>query len=196
MVAALGQSALSLNPLRSRNLVGFTTRLCRPVNQTLGDLKKRGRIDFYPDDGRSTAELRGCTISTVFVEGYFRGDPEQAVARFFHEKQVLREPEVSSHPCVQEYVWGSNEVSRLINETQDPRFARYRVPYSGGEPPLQLAIEIAKNYIQAHSDPAALDVDEKICHAIGGRIHIATITPADGFRWVSGFDPASERVST
>jgi hypothetical protein len=43
-------------------------------------------------------------------------------------------------------------------------------------------------YIAACSDPIALELDE-FCHTIGGHIHVATVTPDHGFRWVPGLGP-------
>jgi hypothetical protein len=44
------------------------------------------------------------------------------------------------------------------------------------------------SYIQASADPEAAKVDE-YANAIGGHIHMATITPTEGFQWVPGFEP-------
>jgi hypothetical protein len=54
---------------------------------------------------------------------------------------------------------------------------------------LRIHAQMAHAYIKACSGPEALAMDPKPCAGIGGRVHIATITPKDGFQWVPGFEP-------
>jgi hypothetical protein len=54
----------------------------------------------------------------------------------------------------------------------------------GPNPSLKDAEQYVRGYIEACSSPLALELDEAICKGIGGHIHVATITPSDGFRWV------------
>jgi hypothetical protein len=49
--------------------------------------------------------------------------------------------------------------------------------------PLQEAACYAKGYIDAFASPLALTLDPS-CEAIGGHVHVATVTPGDGFQWV------------
>lgn len=53
------------------------------------------------------------------------------------------------------------------------------------------AFEGASSYIEARSQPEARIVDKK-CETTGGRIHIATIKPIEGFAWVPKMEPLSE----
>lgn len=55
---------------------------------------------------------------------------------------------------------------------------------------LSSAIEAATSYIQACSDVEARKIDQQ-CRSIGGKIHVATITLKDGFKWVPGFEPSA-----
>jgi hypothetical protein len=81
---------------------------------------------------------------------------------------------------------GSQAILRLLLDGRDRRLAVYKL-----EPPRNMpeAIATATKYIRAYSDPEAREIDPKACAAVGNRIHIATITPTDGFRWVPGFEP-------
>jgi hypothetical protein len=85
---------------------------------------------------------------------------------------------------------GSELMRKVFFDTKDERFAAYRTQKQmGGSLGLDDAVQVAANFIRACSDPAALEVDPYTCAAIGGHIHIATITPRNGFRWVYGFEP-------
>ena len=46
---------------------------------------------------------------------------------------------------------------------------------------------------QAYVYIKACSLDPYCLSTIGGHIHIATITPKDGFNWVAGFEPKPER---
>lgn len=82
---------------------------------------------------------------------------------------------------------GSEVVADLLFQTTDPRFSVYRV--NAPTYTLAKATDIARNYILACCDPVALQIDPN-CADIGGHIHMAIITPAEGFRWIAGFEPA------
>jgi hypothetical protein len=72
----------------------------------------------------------------------------------------------------------------LFGPSTDGRLASYRGPLVYAENmTISDAIERSKAFIQAHSDPEAIALDGKCC-AVGGHIHIATITPTDGFQWI------------
>jgi hypothetical protein len=49
-------------------------------------------------------------------------------------------------------------------------------------------------FIKACSHPRAVEVDSS-CKGIGGRITAATITPANGFQWIEGYDPIPSPVT-
>ena len=65
------------------------------------------------------------------------------------------------------------------------RLPRYRQVCQKGEPTtMEQAIQVALDVIRAHCDPEAHTIDPEICAAVGGRVHIAKVTPHDGFKWV------------
>jgi len=90
--SAVQESAASLDPSLSKNLAGFVTRLCIPINRSIRESRENGIIASYPDDQRNHPELPGQTITTIFVEGYFRGYPQQAVARLSTETKDCASP--------------------------------------------------------------------------------------------------------
>ena len=49
---------------------------------------------------------------------------------------------------------------------------------------LSEVADIARKYILACSDPASMKLDNKHCAGIGGHIHMAKITPEEGFEWI------------
>jgi hypothetical protein len=53
--------------------------------------------------------------------------------------------------------------------------AQYRNPDSPVT--LQDAIDAARSYIAACSDPIAVEIDKANCQGIGGHLHMAAITP-------------------
>jgi hypothetical protein len=177
------------DPLRSRNLAGFMTRVCRSFNHALRQMKESGRIAAYPDYSPGEPDRPGITISTVLVCGYFRGYPEMVEARLFHKNQTLCDADIIH--IDNERIHGSSILGERI-ESKDPRFAKYYVHAPSYNPSVAQVIEYSKNYIEAHADPAALDLDPKICKAIGGHIHIATLSASEGFAWVPGFEPISD----
>jgi hypothetical protein len=81
---------------------------------------------------------------------------------------------------------GSRTVNKVLRDRRDPRLVSYRF-----EEPTNLsdAISAAQKYILAYSDPEAHKIDPDTCASVGKRIHMATITQANGFRWVPGFEP-------
>jgi hypothetical protein len=82
---------------------------------------------------------------------------------------------------------GSQSIINVLYDRTDPRLEAYKL--SPGTPSTLLeGVSAAKKYILAYSDPEAREIDPKTCAAVGSRLHIATITQADGFRWVPGFE--------
>lgn len=127
----------------------------------------------------------------ISFAGYFKNAPSWIDLRF-SSHPGLGDP---IHQLVEPYpgrdlrpgavmVSGYPIVRDLILE-HDPRFAQFFPQY--GKPvhtmPLQEAACYAKGYIDAFASPLALTLDPS-CEAIGGHVHVATVTPGDGFQWV------------
>ena len=85
-------------------------------------------------------------------------------------------------------VYGSEKVwSLLFNE--DSKFSSFVTQPRLSVTTLPAAIERARNEILAHYDRKARELDEEKWRAVGGPVHLATITPGEGFNWVPGFAP-------
>jgi hypothetical protein len=180
------QAAVTNTPA---SLVEYASLLAERITVRLAAVK-----GHYPSTDNRGINQRGFRIATLFLEGYYGSAPYRARVDFCHERQNLLEPEVipQDSNLGRPQICGSGEVSYLLFDTDDPRFAAYRRPVLRAQDvTLAEAIEVSKGYINACMDPEALQIDETICSTIGGHIHIATITPSHGFRWVQGFEPLS-----
>jgi hypothetical protein len=192
LVDEVRKSAESLTNQKTKNLTGYAVRLCRPICRALKDARESGRFSHYPTYEQGIPGERGDTIIRICIDGFRDGYPSSVVIRLFHENDQLCEPEILAQTAYLELhrVYGRPGIARLLWRTKDERFAAYRGrELSEGNVTLQDAVERSRYYIQACTDPEALAIDSA-CHAIGGHIHIATITPSDGFKWV--VEPISE----
>jgi hypothetical protein len=77
----------------------------------------------------------------------------------------------------------------MFGNPDDPNLARFKSSVDPKTMKLRDAIALVKSYFQACSDPKVRKFDESHCASLSSRIHIATITPGDGFAWVSGHQP-------
>jgi hypothetical protein len=132
----------------------------------------------------------GDTIVRLFVDGYFNGSPSRVQVRFWHESQDLKPHDIIAEGAISGLLLteGSVVVAHLLLETDDARYARYR--YRMTESKLGPAARFALSYILACSDPVSREVDE-LCVGTGGKPQIATVTPNQGFRWASKWEPES-----
>jgi hypothetical protein len=169
---------------RPADLHRYAEIVSRRINSHLRDAKETGRIRKYPSaEDDAPAGSAGTTIVQIHFVGYFEGRPSWTKVTLFHRNQVLASPMIDSprvRPGLE--IVGSGVVANLLFETEDPRFASYRRAKQQ-DMTLAEAVEDARNYVHACSDPIGKSVDKK-CEKIGGHIHIATIKPDEGFRWV------------
>ncbi|MFL6352037.1 MAG: hypothetical protein ACJ74Z_09330 [Bryobacteraceae bacterium] len=182
----------SLARKRTSSLFGYAVRLCRPIQDALKNARQSGRIHDYPSHERAVSE-RGKTITRVLIDGYRGQEPCRVSIRFFHEEQRLHEPEILVPPLNpgSHRIYGSDVIVNLLWKSEDPRFAKYRGPsILAKDMTLKNAIKRSADYIGACCDPEAVGADD-YCYFMGGHIHIATITPAEGFQWVPGYEPLS-----
>jgi hypothetical protein len=188
-VAESNKAAEVMRLSRWRDLEGYGGEFSRIINKALRKAKATGRIAEFPADSRPLAGERGNTIARIILAGYYDGWPSRIEVRFWHDKQSLSVPNIRLCAVEDELVWGSRRVEEVLRDTRDQRLSSYKAPPPAQASPIEQAVHIATNYIRACSDPEALQVDEENCRAIGGRIHVASITPDDGFQWVPGYDP-------
>ncbi len=123
----------------------------------------------------------------VFLAGYYLGQADWKILSLRHRDQFLLEPKVHDIALRKKpYVYGSAKIEKLLFDDDDPALCLYRVKgfHESEHPSLSDGIEALKSYIRACCDPEIAEFDPNICAAIGGRIHVATITPKEGFSWV------------
>ncbi|HUY12394.1 MAG TPA: hypothetical protein VMX16_02035 [Terriglobia bacterium] len=191
------RAAKALRNRRPGDLTRYVELFVRLVNKSYADAKQDGRISEYatcPNVEPSGEGERGNTVANMFFVGYYDGDPAWSNVRFWHDNQRLRSPTgyLKRLRRGQLEISGSAKIANLLFETDDPRFAEFRRPKPPKQEDLTLseAVEVAKGYIRACSSDAGRQADEN-CASIGGHLHIATVTPDCGFRWVPGFEPIS-----
>lgn len=179
---------------RPKTLNAFAKLVCSELARSLRSAtKKRTDIHFEerPYQNRKAARNGGFTIARIFLDGYYNGDACRATLELFHVNQKFQNPVIECENAVTDgpSCYGSAEVLTLIVEG-DRRFSPYR-PIHQNWPKLTLAgaIEIGSNLIRAQMTEDAREIDPETCNAIGGHMHIATITRTDGFRWVPGYEP-------
>ncbi|MGI8962200.1 MAG: hypothetical protein ACR2IV_21065 [Bryobacteraceae bacterium] len=166
-------------------------------------IRCEGKLSKYPSQG-NRGNPHEHQIVTVHVDGYFSGYPARAGEEFYHFNQQLRYDTNSPHTlnCPKKYwnvIHGSSYIGALLFDSNDERLAKFRTDASKRvaasfndsdiDITLEDAIEAARNYIEACSDPIVRELDIENCQGIGGRMHIATITPTGGFKWAPGYEP-------
>lgn len=172
----------SLSGRESKNLAGYARRLSTPIIRRLEEATRNGHTGAYADKP---------TIADILIDGYYKGVPSRVRVGIYHRDQKLATPEVvrDSVQMGGYHIHGSKLITASFFDPDDQSFAGYGKPGRvNGPMTLAAAIEIAAGYIRACSSPQALQMDRQ-CAGIGGHIHIATITPKDGFRWVPGYEP-------
>jgi|CZKX01.1.fsa_nt_gi hypothetical protein len=199
------KAAQTVRSRLTRDANDFASQICPLVQQNLIAVKRGGSFSRYPSPEPHRLGESGRTMVRIYLDGYFSGQPFRTGIRFYHVDQELAWGP-AFHDLGRSYksiLTGSDRVARLLFDTEDPRLDKYRTDacrrvatrYKHPDTVITLedAIEAARNFIEACSDPVALEIDGKDNHhPIGGRIHIATVTPRDGFRWVPGYEPAAQ----
>jgi hypothetical protein len=177
---------------RFPTLQKYAERLSSIVYRSLQEALASNNIDL-PEDGAEASE-RGHTIVNIQIDGYFAGYPSRAKIRYWHENQNLSEPDVITQelmPMTPE-LHGIPEIAKRIYR-RDPELAHYLRPlepeshYSNA---IIFAAIYARAFIEACAGPEGAKVAPAKSATINNRIHIAIITPRDGFQWLQGFEPA------
>jgi hypothetical protein len=162
---------------------GYIDAFALQVKNAIGQARKDGRIPRYdPAPFMNDHPIEKLTIARIFVAAYFRNQPGLAVVRFFHNFQVVSDPEIHIEtPPKNGFHIGSSVIfQELFRDKKDIRFDKYRkdVPFDG---PLGNVAEAAHLIVEAQCDPIAAELDP-LCKGIGGHIHVGTLTP-NGFKW-------------
>ena len=181
----------------------FLSTVCPLVRERLESVVRGGGIGRLPSRS-DRANPSEHNIVTIHLDGYFSGYPARMAAHFYHVQQQISWDTNADHTLegLGRYwarLLGSSKIRRLLFDTEDARLSRYRTEACRKaaacyrDPSismaLQEAIDAGQHFIAACSDDSIRELDPENCRGIGGRIHIATITPKDGFQWVHGFEP-------
>lgn len=190
------KSAESLTSRQAATLAGYATRLFRPVCKAVRDAYDRGEFSGFASQPTSIYE-RGETILRAYFHEYRDGFPSSVSVRLYHENGKLAEPEIATEPLLPIHMvcLPVRRIGSIVLEgKEEPLLAAYRQPnIEMTTCTLSLAIERSRALIAAHTDPEAISIDP-LCCMVGGHIHIATLTQAEGFRWiVSPLPPVAQR---
>lgn len=160
----------------------YIHKLGHLLQQAINTAKRDGRLDQFPTNDHMPMELRN-QLFRLLIVGYFKRVPRQFEIRFVRNEQDRARFIVDSPTLgrVHSAVTGSHIVAKALFEDHDPRFQRYH-PADPDRPTLEWAEAWTCGYIQACSDPIALQIDP-LCKSIGGHMHVAEITLENGFRW-------------
>ena len=132
-------------------------------------------------------EQRIETYPQIFIDllGYIDHQPAWVEIQFFpvsrHQKGPLYEIQHRSIWPGLSIVTGSLVIRDLI-VANHPMFSRFCGPFDYRKS-IDQAASFVQGYIEACCSPEALEFDRE-CEMFGGHIHVATITPQEGFRWV------------
>jgi hypothetical protein len=189
LIAETSKTMKSLSYRRFGSVEQFIELVAARLKDRITAAKNRGILTPFEDNPNCDDPIEKATFARLFLAGYFKSiKPFLAVVRMFHKDQRLADPEQSIEiPPKTNIYSGSREIAAIIFEHRDPRFAKYYLESLTLKSPIEEAVACARTYVEACSDSLASEIDP-ICKGIGGKIHIATITPTEGFQWVPGFE--------
>jgi hypothetical protein len=159
----------------ARNWWEFLSLLTKHLTESLDRTRAQFPSDLDPD-----------SLTTVTMGGFYGKFLKLGHIQFNHKEHTEAEPH--NYATGFSFPWGSIPLFELLN-SGDPRFAAYANPKRVGLKTLADGVERVHKDILLHYDPEARKIDEKTCSHVGGLVQIATLTFADGFKWVPGFEP-------
>jgi hypothetical protein len=118
------------------------------------------------------------------------------IAQLWHKDDLEVHYDVNSYPSNYSFLLGSEAVRRAMypnpGDVADARFAPYSVktPIMSG----QDGEKYITGYIAACSSDLGREVDPETWRITGGKTHVASITPHNGFEWI--IPPSPVTVST
>ena len=187
MVTEAAKQARLLAKRRFDDGYDYVRRFCRNLHEAASEAKRDGRIEKFPDDGSNY-------WVTMIFGGYFHKTAFCVTAEFIRENDTRVRLKTTSIeiPPGRYLTIGPPILTRLMFKENDPRFAKYKKPVDENVT-LEGAADFGKTFIEASADRLALQLDPD-CEGVGGHIHIAAITPADGFKWL--IPPVSQNPVT
>jgi hypothetical protein len=189
-------SSQAVSVRRCSTLQQYAARVSRAVNQRLRDAIRDGNIRL-PDDTPCFSE-QGRAIVEIYIDGYYARTPSRIEIRFWHENQVVSEPNVITEELMpmRPAAHGIGEIAKRLT-ANDPSLKNYLKPVEiEGQYSQEIltAITFSKAFIEACAGPEGAKVDPKSSATINNKIHMAVITPQGGFRWLPGFEPSADTL--
>jgi len=175
--------AEAITPERPKSLYHYADRLAAGLCEVR---------DGFESNPLNSADPASTTY--LFLDGFFAGHAKRTkieIPNGMPRKGRAVYPQELVPGRVEGY--GSSLVMRvLFGKADTGKLASYRQKcHTRPTMTLSEAVEVALNVVKAHCDPEALRIDPEVCAAIGGHIHVGTITPQNGFEWVPGLEPKS-----
>jgi len=164
----------------------YTEEFGKALKRSLRGGQEDHRIVEFIDFGR------GGLIVCVLFAGYYEGRAFLSKVALLQEEQQVALPQLEYKDLVssdiQLEISGSEKVKDSLWYTDDPRLSSFRSESCTRvrqKQPITLAdgVDLARSYIAACRDPVGREIDPE-CAAIGGHIHVCTVTPSEGFKWV------------
>lgn len=167
-----------------QNLGECVDILSQKLKRAFDKAKQDGRIKTYTSNAHCPDPSESNVVARILFASYFRPlIPSIAILKLTRTDQVLDRPEVSTEtPRPKSYFVGAWEIAKLTVEPGENWVKEY-VKTLSATPSLEELASQARGFIEACSDPRAVAVDSS-CRGIGGHIHIAAITPREGFKWL------------
>jgi hypothetical protein len=175
--AEAGRAALAIAKRQARNHYEYSELLAREICRSLEV--------FSPASLCSGTER----ATRLFLDGYFDGRPVRSKIELTYRTNGA-DVQVSPEELVpgEVKVYGSKLIwAMLFGSLAHNRLPLYRQACQMAKPTaMAQATRVALNVIRAHCCPEAMSIDPEMCAAVGGHIHIATVTQSDGFKWALG----------
>lgn len=184
LIAQAQKAFRALSRLNFNNTQEFVDSFAYRFKKSVENASAKGIIDQFEVRPNCIDPVEAATFAKVFIVGYSRDTkPFLGVVRLFHDNQILADPAITVQiPPEHNMFSGSREIAKRLFERLDQRLDKY-YRYADLNSSFGDAVACAKGYIEACSDPVALEIDPKQCQGIGGHIHIAAVTP-EGFQWI------------
>jgi hypothetical protein len=165
--------------------VRYIEGFAKALKNAFCEAQRNGRIAQIRDYGK------GNLVTRVLFAGYYRRLPFMAQIELYRNGQEIEAPRHSidelSRKDIKIEISGSEAVKQSLLSTDDLTFpahelgswdaVRNRRPFT-----IEQGVELARTYLDGCANPKGRKMDKE-CESIGGHIHIATVTPKDGFRW-------------
>lgn len=163
------RTAEALASIRAKSLFHYTSVLAAELIRSVRTFE--------------TNPYTGDDSTHIFIDGFFAGHPKRTKITIHGQDFDALEVSVQDLYLGKVLGYGSQPIMDvLFGKTEKGQLSSYREKCRTATN-LSEAIDVALNVVRAHADPVALLIDPHTCAAIGGHIHVGTVTPQTGFGW-------------